>query len=153
MAQSPTAKRVAELIKGPVENAGYMLWDVRFVKEGASWYLRVFIDKDGGIGIDDCTDVSHLIDPIIDEADPINVQYYLEVCSPGLERELTEPWHFERFRGKCVTVKLIRPYNGRREFKGTLVSYDGGVTLQTKEGNVTFAKSELVNVRLCDADI
>ena len=146
MAQSPTAKRVAELIKGPVENAGYMLWDVRFVKEGASWYLRVFIDKDGGIGIDDCTDVSHLIDPI-------NVQYYLEVCSPGLERELTEPWHFERFRGQCVTVKLIRPYNGRREFKGTLVSYDGGVTLQTKEGNVTFAKSELVNVRLCDADI
>lgn len=152
LAQSPTAQRVKELVKDPIENAGYILWDVRFVKEGASWYLRIFIDKDGGVGIDDCTDVSHLIDPIIDEADPINVQYCLEVCSPGLERELCEPWHFERFKGQEVTVKLIRPRDGKREFKGTLVSYDGNVTVGIDGQPMTFSKNEIVNVRLCDAD-
>ena len=85
MAKNPTAVKVTGLIKEAIENLGLMLWDVKFVKEGTSWYLRVFIDKDGGVDINDCTDVSRLIDPIIDEADPINVSYYLEVCSPGLE--------------------------------------------------------------------
>ena len=84
-----SAERVYELIKDAVEAEGVRLWDVRFLKEGASWYLRVFIDKPEGISIDDCTNVSHAIDPIIDEADPIDVSYYLEVCSPGIERELT----------------------------------------------------------------
>ena len=85
------ADRVFNLIKDTVETQNVRLWDVRFVKEGASYYLRVFIDNDAGINIDDCTNVSHAIDPIIDEADPIDKSYYLEVCSPGLERELTRP--------------------------------------------------------------
>ena len=76
MAKNPTAVKVTGLIKEAIENLGLMLWDVKFVKEGTSWYLRVFIDKDGGVDINDCTDVSRLIDPIIDEADPINVSYY-----------------------------------------------------------------------------
>ena len=90
-----SAEKVYELIKDTVAAEGVGLWDVRFLKEGASWYLRVFIDKPEGISIDDCTNVSHAIDPIIDEADPIDVSYYLEVCSPGIERELTRRRHYE----------------------------------------------------------
>lgn len=152
MAQTPTAAKVTALIKEPIQNAGYLLWDVRFVKEGASWYLRVYIDKDEGINITDCVDVTHLIDPIIDDADPINVSYCLEVCSPGLERELTEQWHFERYIGSKVTVKLIRPKDGQKEFTGTLKAFDGSVTLLIAETEMCFSKSEIVNVRLMDAD-
>ncbi len=150
MAQSPTVQKVTALIKEPVEALGYTLWDVKFVKEGASWYLRIFIDKEEGIGIDDCTEVSHLIDPIIDEADPINVGYYLEVCSPGLERELSEGWHFEKYIGADVLIKLIRPKDGKRDFCGKLLAYDGGVNVQIDGSEVYFAKNELVNVRLDD---
>lgn len=102
------------------------------------------------MGIDDCTDVSRLIDPIIDEADPISVPYYLEVCSPGLERELCEPKHFMKFIGSEVTVKLIRPRDGKKEFKGVLTAYDGSVTL---DGSINFQKNEISAVRLCDADL
>ncbi len=150
MAQSPTVLKVTSLIK---ESLGYTLWDVKFIKEGASWYLRVFIDKDGGIGIDDCTEVSHLIDPIIDEADPINVGYYLEVCSPGLERELSESWHFEKYIGADVLVKLIRPKDGARDFSGKLISFDGGVTVLVDDKELYFAKNELVNIRLDDVKL
>ena len=83
------ADMVFSLVKEPVEKCGVSLWDVRFLKEGAEYYLRIFIDKDGGVSIDDCTRVSHAIDPIIDEADPIDRSYYLEVCSAGLSSELT----------------------------------------------------------------
>lgn len=151
MAQNPTAQKVSALIKEAVESTGVRLWDVKFVKEGASWYLRVFIDKEEGVDINDCTDVSRLIDPIIDEADPINVGYYLEVCSPGLERELCEPWHFERYMGADVKVKLIRPRDGKREFSGKLKSYDGGVTIECDGADMQFAKNELVFVKLDDA--
>jgi ribosome maturation factor RimP len=96
------AERVYTLIKDTVEEQGVSLWDVRFLKEGASWYLRVFIDKEGGINIDDCTNVSHAIDPIIDEADPIDKSYYLEVCSCGIDRELTRPAHFEAMKGALI---------------------------------------------------
>ena len=94
------AEKVYQLIQSTVEAQGVHLWDVRFLKEGASWYLRVYIDKPGGITIDDCTQVSHAIDPVIDQADPIDLSYYLEVCSPGVERELTRPQHYEQFVGQ-----------------------------------------------------
>ena len=151
MAQNPTALKVQGLIKEAIEGIGLQLWDVRFVKEGASWYLRVYIDKENGVDINDCTDVSRLIDPIIDEADPINVSYYLEVCSPGLERELTEHWHYEKYIGADVKIKLIRPKDGQREFSGRLKSYDGGVTIECDGAEQSFAKSELVYVKLDDA--
>lgn len=152
MAQNPTAAKVAGLIKEPIESLGLKLWDVKFLKEGTSWYLRVFIDSENGIGIDECTEVSHLIDPIIDEADPINIGYYLEVCSPGLERELSEPEHFEQFLGHDVKVKLIRPRDNKREFLGKLLKYDGSVTVLSDGEELNFPKSELVSVRLDDAD-
>ena len=152
MAQNPTALKVSALIKESVESLGVKLWDVKFVKEGASWYLRVFIDKEEGVDINDCTDVSRLIDPIIDEADPINVSYYLEVCSPGLERELTEGWHYEKYKGADVKVKLIRPRDGKREFSGKLKAYNGDVTVECDGADIVFAKQELVFVKLDDAN-
>lgn len=151
MAKNPTAVKVTALIKDQIEGLGLTLWDVKFVKEGASWYLRVFIDKDGGVDINDCTDASRLIDPILDKADPISVSYYLEVCSPGLERELTEDWHFQKYKGENVLIKLIRPKNKKREFKGTLLSYDGNVTALCDGEELTFEQKELVYVKLDDA--
>ena len=100
------AEKVFALIEETVKNQGVTLWDVRFVKEGANRYLRVFIDKPDGITIDDCTAVSHAIDPIIDEADPIEESYYLEVCSTGIERELSKPQHFDSVIGKTIKIKL-----------------------------------------------
>lgn len=153
MAQNSTAKRVEDLIKAPIEQMGLRLWDVRYVKEGASWYLRVYIDKNEGIDINDCTDVSHLIDPIIDEADPIATAYYLEVCSPGLCRELTRKEHFEEMIGQKVTLKLIRPRDSEREFSGILEAYDGAVTIKLPSGeSVRFEKNELVFVKLDDME-
>lgn len=153
MAKNPTAVKVTEIIKDAIESLGYILWDVKFVKEGASWYLRVFIDKDGGVDINDCTDVSRLIDPLIDEADPINVSYYLEVCSPGLERELTEDWHFEKYLGEQVKIKLIRPREKQREFQGKLIKFDGNVTIDSNGEQITFESKELVFVKLDDAEV
>ncbi len=152
MAKNPTAVKVAGLIKDSIEGMGLQLWDVKFQKEGTSWYLRVFIDKDGGVDINDCTDVSRLIDPILDEADPINVSYYLEVCSPGLERELTERWHFEKYKGEKVMLKLIRPRDNKREFKGVLLSNENGVIVEIDGEEITFDTKELVYVKLDDAE-
>lgn len=94
------------------QRLGLRIWDVRFVKEGADWYLRVFIDREGGVSIDDCVDLSRLLSPALDEADPIDCSYCLEVSSPGVERELTRPEHFEAYTGRPVTVRLIRPRDG-----------------------------------------
>ena len=137
------ADRVYTLIKEAVEEQGVMLWDVRFLKEGASWYLRVFIDSESGITIDDCTNVSHAIDPIIDEADPIDKAYYLEVCSPGIERELTRPFHFESVIGQRVKVKLYKAIDSKKEFKGILKSVDEKLTLETDDGEFTFDFKEI----------
>ena len=147
------AEKVYSLIKETVEEQGVRLWDVTFVKEGASYYLRVFIDSDEGISIDDCTNVSHAIDPIIDEADPIDVSYYLEVCSPGIERELTRDEHFERMIGSPIKVKLFKAMDGVKEFSGNLVSYNGEVVLETETATLTFKRSEIAKANLLDFDI
>ena len=137
------AERVYDLIKDTVESQGVTLWDVRFVKEGASWYLRVFIDKEDGISIDDCTNVSHAIDPIIDEADPIDKAYYLEVCSPGIEREITRPEHYEKLIGVKIKVKLYKAIDSIKEFIGVLVSSGDEIILETEKGEMKFAKKDI----------
>ncbi len=103
------ATAVYELIGGPVEELGYILWDVEYVKEGANYYLRVTIDteKEGGIDILDCEKVHRMLDPLLDEADPIEGAYYLSVSSPGIERELRLPWHFGRCIGQTVELRLF----------------------------------------------
>lgn len=139
-----TAEKVYELIKSTVEECGVSLWDVRFLKEGASYYLRVFIDKPDGICIDDCTEVSHKIDPIIDAADPIDVSYYLEVCSSGIERELTREEHYKAFIGRRVKLKLYKAYEKSKEIEGTLKDYSGGPVITLDDGReISFLKSEV----------
>lgn len=152
MAQKPIAERVAELVREPVGSLGLRLWDVKYVKEGASWYLRVYIDKDGTVDINDCTEVSHLLDPLLDEADMINSAYYFEVCSPGLERELTRAEHFAATVGMKVKVILIRPRDGVREFTGTLTGYDGAVHIVTDGGEAVFDKNEIAKVKRFDLE-
>ena len=151
MANLSTAKKVIDLIKKPIEDTGIQLWDVRYVKEGSSWYLRVFIDKEGGIDIDDCSNVSHLIDPIIDEADPIKESYYLEVCSPGIERELVTEEHFAKFIGADVMVKLIRPLDGQKLLFGSLLKYENGnVTVKLGDTDTEIKKENIQVVKLDD---
>ena len=101
-----TAQRVEALVRPVVEGMGLRLWDVVFEKEGPDWYLRVLIDRDGTMDTDTCAEVSHALDPILDEADPIDQSYYLEVGSPGLGRKLTRPEHYEALKGEKIGVKL-----------------------------------------------
>lgn len=150
-----TAEAVWEIVKPHAEELGLRIWDVRFLKEGASWYLRIFIDKDGGVGIDDCVNLSHAIDKPLDEADPIEQAYFLEVSSPGVERELVREEHFTAYIGEDVKVKMIRPVDGKREFSGVLEAFeDGNITIKTGDGgSLTFTKKEASWVKLDDFDI
>ena len=135
------------------ESLGLSLWDVRFVKEGADWFLRIIIDKEGGVTINDCVDLTHLINPVLDEVDPIPHSYCLEVMSPGVERELTRPEHFEAFLGEPVTARLIRPAdNGQREFVGLLADCTGEtLSLELESGEVRqFSRKELAAVHAVD---
>lgn len=144
------AEKVYSLVKQTVESCGVELWDVRYLKEGASWYLRVYIDKPGGITIDDCTNVSHAIDPVIDEADPIDGSYYLEVCSPGIERELTRPEHYIKLTGKKIRIKLYKASEGKKEFEGILKSSGENIVLETETGEMEFELKEISKSVLCD---
>ncbi len=147
-----TVNAVWEIAEPIANGFGYELWDVRFEKEGANWYLRIFIDKEDGISINDCVDMSHAIDKPLDEADPIEQSYCLEVCSPGLERDLKRDAHFEKCIGEKIMVKLIRPVDGQREFKGTLESYDNGnFELLAEDGTkLMINKKETSYVKLDD---
>ena len=144
------ADTVTALVKETVEQQGVSLWDVRFVKEGADYFLRIFIDKAEGVSIDDCVNVSRAIDPIIDEADPIEQSYCLEVCSAGMERELTKPEHFEAMIGKTVALKLYKAQDGVKEFTGVLEDFDGGVTLGLESETKYFNKTDIAKVKLAD---
>ncbi len=146
------AERVYSLIEETVKQQGVTLWDVRFLKEGANWYLRVFIDSENGIGIDECTNVSHAIDPIIDEADPIDKSYYLEVCSPGIERELTRDWHFEWAKGKKVKFRLYKAVDGKKEFEGILSEVSDSLTLTSENETISFDKESVSKAYLSDFD-
>ena len=142
-------EQVAAFAEPVVTGLGLELWDVEFVREGSDWFLRVYIDKDGGVDIDDCEAVSRALDPILDEKDPIPDSYHFEVCSAGLERVLKRPGDFAKFMGSPVMVKLYRPRDGMKEYPGVLENYeDGRVTVTAAGKSVTFEKSEVALVRL-----
>ena len=150
-----TAQRVEALVRPTVEGMGLRLWDVVFEKEGPDWYLRILIDRDGTMDTDTCAEVSHALDPILDEADPIDQSYYLEVGSPGLGRRLTRPEHYEALRGQKCAAHLIRPdEQGRRDVEGILegLDADGNVTLRSETGaeTYTFPQKSAGYVKLCD---
>ena len=140
---------VAQFASPIVESFGCELWDVEYVREGSERFLRVYIDKEGGINIDDCEKIHRALDPVLDEKDPIAESYYFEVCSAGLERALKRPSDFAKFMGSAITVKLYRPRNGLKEIPCVLRGYeDGRVTVEAGKETITFEKSEVALVRL-----
>lgn len=139
----------AELAAPVVAEQGCELWDVEYVKEAGTWYLRLYIDKDGGVSINDCEAISRRVSDLLDEADPIEGSYTFEVSSAGAERPLKRPSDFERFMGSPVTVRLYKNKDGRKEFAGTLAGYeDGAVALIVGNETMRFEKSEVALVRL-----
>lgn len=135
------------------EQLGLLLWDVRFQKEGANWYLRIIIDKEDGIGIDDCVAMNDALDAPLDEADPIEQSYNLQVCSAGIERELVRDFHFEMFMGADIMVKFPKAdETGAKLRKGVLKGYDKGtLTVELDDGTErTYEKKEYTRVQLDD---
>lgn len=141
---------VAKLAAPAVEAAGCELWDVEYVREAGAWFLRLYIDKEGGVDILDCEAVSRELSDRLDEADPIEGSYVLEVGSAGAERALKRPEDFREFLGSPVLVKLYRAQNGRKEIPGVLTAYgeDGSVTVESGGETLTFPKKDLALVRL-----
>ncbi len=146
---SKITDKVYELAKPVVEQAGCSLWDVEYVREAGNWYLRVFIDKEGGVSINDCETISRALDPILDEADPIPDSYVFEVGSAGAERELKRPEDFRQFMGSQVEVRLYQPLNGSKVFVGSLAAWDqGDVTVTVGKENMSFKKAQVALVKL-----
>jgi len=148
MTKKEIERLVAELAEGITSSLNFNLVDVEFVKEGANWILRVFIDKAGGITIEDCQSVSEKLSVELDKADPIKQRYFLEVSSPGLDRPLKTDRDFERYKGEDVEVKLYEPVGGRKIFEGTLMGLkDGIITVETAEGLLSFDRDKVATVR------
>ncbi len=147
-----TVATVTQLVEPIVREAGVELWDVRFEKEGSLWFLRVYLDKEGGVTIDDCETVSRALSPVLDQADPIEQSYILEVSSPGVERDLVKDWHFQKYVGSPVQVRLIRPVEGIRDFTGIMTGCEeAGITLLLDDDlEMQVLKSEAAYIRLVD---
>lgn len=140
---------VTQLALPVAEEAGCELWDVEYVREAGTWFLRVYIDKEDGVDILDCEAVSRKLSDLLDEADPIEGSYTLEVSSAGAERPLKRPGDFQRFMGSPVAVKLYRARNGQKEFAGVLAGYDNGdITITSGGAELTFAKADVALCRL-----
>ena len=146
---SKITEAVANLPKGVVEAEGCSLWDVEYVREAGSYYLRVYIDKPGGVSINDCEAISRTLDKLLDEADPIPDSYIFEVASAGAERELKRPSDFEAFMGSEVEVRTYKSINGQKAFVGTLEKYeDGAVTLSSGKKQIRLEKQDIALVKL-----
>lgn len=146
---SKITDKVTQLSEPVISQLGLILWDVQFVKEAGGHYLRIYIDKPGGVGISDCEAVSRALDPLLDEHDPIPMSYTFEVSSAGAERELKCPSDFEMFIGELVEVKFYQPINGSKTAVGNLVAYeDGAVTIEQNGEVRRYEKSQVAQTRL-----
>ena len=142
------AGTVKELILPVAEELGLLLWDVEYVKEGTKMILRVTIDKEEGVGIEDCEKMHRAIDPVLDEADPIEGAYYLEVSSPGIERDLRTDEHILLSLGERVEVRLYAPQNGSKSFSGILSAYEEGeIVLETAGGELKFPRAAVSKMK------
>lgn len=147
MKKQSVALTVAELVRPTVEGLGYRLWDVEYAKEGADWHLTVTIDNDEGINIDDCERVHRAIDPILDEADPIEDAYYLNVSSPGIERVLRTEAHLLASIGERVELRFFAAIDGQKSVRGTLAAVDAEVVTLAEGGRyprAAIAKAQTV---------
>lgn len=145
-------KKIEDIVAefaGPIaNNHSFELVDVEFIKEGTNWYLRIYIDKPGGITIDDCKVVSEEISDILDKKDPIDQSYFLEVSSPGLDRPLKKDSDFEKFKGELVEVKVYKPIDGRKVFEGELIGLiDNKIIIKIDDENAEFEKDQVAVVR------
>ena len=142
------ASVVRELVTPVADEMGFFIWDVEFVKEGADKYLRITLDNEEGININDCEAFHRAIDPLLDEADPISEAYILEVSSPGIERELKYPEHIDACEGWDVEVKLYAPKNGTKQFRGVLVGYDadGNIVIENGGESIAFKPDEVAKI-------
>ena len=147
---SNTENKVLPLLEPIVDANGLELVDLEFVKEGINWYLRVYIDKEGGVNIDDCELVSRALEAKLDEADPIEQAYILEVSSPGIDRPLNKETDFVKYQGEIIDVKLYKPQNGSKQYQGKLLGLENGVlSIEEENGNVvTFEHKDTASVRL-----
>lgn len=142
------AATVRELIAPVADELGYCLWDVEFVKEGTRHILRITIDSDSGVNIEDCEKMHRAIDPILDEADPIETAYYLEVSSPGIERELRTDEHILACIGDDVEVKLYAPVEGSKSFVGVLCGYDDGkISVSIGDDTKSFERRNVAKIK------
>ena len=145
--------KVTELtaaLAGPIVQAqGCSLWDVEYVREAGQWFLRVYIDKPEGVSINDCEAVSRPLSDALDEADPIEGSYVLEVSSAGADRVLKKPEHFTAFLGSEVEIRLYRARDGRKDQVGRLSAYDNdSITIASPQGELTFEKKDVAQTRL-----
>ena len=145
---------VWEIAEPLARELGLILWDIKFQKEGANWYLRVIIDKVGGVGIDDCVAMNDALDAPLDEADPIDQSYNLQISSPGIERELVRDFHFMTYLGEDVIVKFRSAVDGVKTHKVKLHNFeDGKITLQFDEEDFReFEKADFSSIKLDDFD-
>lgn len=149
MAYNKTEQEVINLLTPIIEPMGIYLWDIEFKKEGPSYVLRIFLDKDGGIGISDCEDVSRALSDVLDEHDPIPQEYMLEVSSAGLDRAIKYDAHFEKCKGKNVDVKLFASVDGLKEFTAKLLGHaEENVILEIDGNEKAFPKNKISSIRL-----
>ena len=140
---------VSQLAREHVEEEGCSLWDVEYIKEAGSWYLRIYIDKEGGVSIEDCERISRRLDKVLDEADPVPESYIFEVASAGADRELKRPSDFEKFLGHEVEVSTYRQMEGQKLFIGILKEYsNGNLTITTGNKDIFFSKQDAAHVKL-----
>lgn len=147
---SNAEKKIMPFLEPIVAERNLELVDFEFVKEGANWYLRVYIDKEGGVDIEDCEGVSRALEAELDADDPIEQAYILEVSSPGIDRPLKKDADFEKYRGEIIEIKLYKAIEGQKQFQGELLGLENGVISIEDDENKIFAfeQKDVASVRL-----
>lgn len=141
-------EKVEQLVKDPIEKLGYSLYDVEYVKEGPEYYLRIYIDKESGIDLNDCEKVSDEINEILDKADYIKEQYYLEVSSPGIERKLRKDKHLEQNISKNVEIKLFKKdNNGKKEYTGKLKAFNQEEIIIETDKEIAIERKNIAQIK------
>ena len=149
MAYSKTEKKVWELAEPIAVQEDCFIYDVEYVKEGGVWFLRVYIDKYGGVSLDECEAVSRALSTVLDEADPIQQNYYLEVSSPGIERKLKTKEHFDRYIGETIDIGLYKAINKSKQLTGKLISFeDDVITVEVDGERIEMSLKETTGVKL-----
>ncbi|WP_304507447.1 ribosome maturation factor RimP [Anaerotignum sp.] len=147
---SNTEKKIMPILEPIIAERNLELVDLEFVKEGANWYLRIYIDKEGGVDIDDCEGVSRALEAKLDAEDPIEQAYILEVSSPGIDRPLKKAADFEKYRGEIIDIKLYKAFEGQKQFQGKLLGLENEVISIEDDNNkvIAFEQKDVASVRL-----